>query len=95
VVRSSAAKWSWSPFGGVLNLCLGAVCMACGISGKLLFMGFDSSWPFTVLGAVFAVVGGFRLWRWWMRVRADAKKAVEPAHDDLQEDASKEEGSPP
>ena len=64
-----------------MNLCVGVACLACGVSGTLLFLGFDSSWPFTVIGAVFVVVGGLRLWRWWVRVRADAKKAAPPARD--------------
>lgn len=57
--------------GAVMNLLLGAVCLFCGLSGKLLFVGTTSSLPFTIVGAVLAVVGGLRLWRWIARSRSD------------------------
>jgi type VI protein secretion system component VasK len=76
VVLSLTARWSAGPFGGILNLCVGVVCVAAGLSGKLLFVGTGSSWPFTAVGAFFAVVGGLRLWRWWVRRRAEAKEAA-------------------
>jgi hypothetical protein len=55
--------------GASANILLGAVCLWCGLSGSLLFVGIDSSWPFTALGAFLAVVGGLRLWRWWAHRR--------------------------
>ena len=51
--------------GATANLLLGAVCLWSGLSGKLLFLGYEASWPFTALGAFLVVVGGLRLWRWW------------------------------
>ena len=51
--------------GASANILLGSVCLWTGLSGKLVFLGLVSGWPFTALGAFLAVVGGLRLWRWW------------------------------
>lgn len=63
--------------GATANVLVGAVCLGCGLSGALLFMGFGESWPFTALGGFLIGVGGLRLWRWWARRRADARKEAD------------------
>lgn len=50
--------------GAVMNVLLGAICLFCGLSGALSFVGTTSGVPFTVLGAVLAALGALRLWRW-------------------------------
>jgi hypothetical protein len=57
--------------GAVMNLLLGVICLFCGLSGKLVFVGTSSSVPFTVVGGVLVAVGGFRLWRWIARSGSD------------------------
>jgi hypothetical protein len=55
--------------GAAANLLLGAFCMMCGLSGRLLFVGSNSSVPFTIIGGVLVAVGGLRVWRWWAHRR--------------------------
>jgi hypothetical protein len=80
--------------GASANILLGAVCLGCGLSGTLLFIGIGSSWPFTALGSFLVVVGGLRIWRWWVGRRVAAQEAAE-AEDEAKpkEDIAKEEAS--
>jgi hypothetical protein len=68
--------------GACANVILGSVCLACGLSGTLLFLGFDSSWPFVALGGFLVVVGGLRLWRWWAHRRDDSQEVAEAAKEE-------------
>jgi type VI protein secretion system component VasK len=80
--------------GASANILLGAFCLACGLSGTLLFLGLDSSWPFTALGGFLVVVGGLRIWRWWASRRAAAQETAEAAKDAPQGDDAKEGDAP-
>ena len=64
-------------FGGVLNLLVGAACLAGGLSGAIRLLGTGSGTPLVILGAVLVVVGGLRVWRWWVHRSADAAEAAE------------------
>ena len=50
--------------GAIMNLFLGAVCLMCGLSGALVFVGTTSGLPFSILGGALVLLGGVRAWRW-------------------------------
>ena len=60
--------------GAAANLLLGAVCLMCGLSKTLVFLGSSASWPFTAIGAFLVVVGGLRVARWLKGRNAAAPK---------------------
>jgi hypothetical protein len=49
--------------GGILNIVVGLVCIAGGLSGKLVLPGTNSSIPLIVIGTAVAGYGVFRLIR--------------------------------
>jgi hypothetical protein len=46
--------------GGILNIVVGLVCIAGGLSGRLALLGTKSSIPLIVIGAA---VAGYGVWR--------------------------------
>jgi len=69
--------------GAVMNVLLGVVCLMCGLSGALVFVGTTSSLPFIVLGGVLLLLGGVRLWRFAASARKRSQEtAEEPPADE-------------
>lgn len=68
-------------FGGILNIGVGAVCLAGGASGAVHLIGTDTGVPLVIVGGVLIAVGGLRLWRRWVMWRAERSKGPEDADD--------------